>query len=182
MQRLKLFIPLIIFAVLCVLLYRGLFIPNKENLPSALLDKPLPEFQLPAVNDPQRIVTRQDFLGQVALVNVWATWCPTCLAEHKYLVELAQQEQIPIYGVNYKDDPAKARKWLRELHDPYQLTVVDEQGRLGLDLGVYGAPETFVIDANGIIRYKHIGDVNPTVWKKFLEPVVNQLRQEAQQG
>ncbi len=116
--------------------------------------------------------------GRPALVNVWATWCPSCKVEHPYLNQLAQQGVV-IHGVNYKDDNAAALKWLAEFHNPYQLDIRDEQGSLGLDLGVYGAPETFLIDAKGIIRYKHVGVVDATVWREQLAPLYQGLVDEA---
>ncbi|WP_426416785.1 DsbE family thiol:disulfide interchange protein [Aestuariirhabdus sp. LZHN29] len=177
MKRLKLFIPLIIFMVMAGFLYKGLFM-QKEILPSALIDKPFPEFSLPTVKDPTRTVTRDDLLGDVSLVNVWATWCPACRVEHPYLVELARDEGIPIYGVDYKDERDQALRWLKELHDPYVFSIEDADGRLGIDLGVYGAPETYLVDRKGIIRYKHVGVVDKTFWETTLKPLVEQLRRE----
>ena len=170
MRQLKLFIPLIIFLGLCTLLYIGLFRENKGELPSALINKPLPTFLLNTVNDPDRMVTERDMIGEVALVNVWGTWCPACRVEHPYLVRLASQG-VPIYGVNYKDSQEDARIWLQQLENPYRFSVNDETGELGVDLGVYGAPETYLIDAKGIIRYKHIGIVDERVWKNDFEPL-----------
>ena len=152
MKRLLMLLPLAIFLIVAVFLYRGLFLDPTE-LPSALIGKPLPSFSLPSVEDSQRLITAEDIKGKPALVNVWATWCVACKVEHPVLNQLAKQG-VTIYGVNYKDDNAAAQKWLREFHDPYQLNISDAQGSLGLDLGVYGAPETFIVDKQGIIRHK----------------------------
>lgn len=181
MKRLKLFIPLAIFLVLGLLLLKGLSL-DPNAMPSALIDKPIPEFALPSLEQPDRILERDDVVGQVALVNVWGTWCPSCRAEHPYLMKIAEEEGVPIIGVDYKDERAEAIKWLEKLGDPYVLNVYDERGKLGIDLGVFGAPETYVIDHRGMVRYKHIGVVDDRVWTEQLKPLVNQLRAEASKG
>lgn len=173
MSRLKLFIPLIIFAVLAVFFWRGLSLDPTE-MPSALIDKPVPGFSLPTLEDADRVITQDDLKGQVSLVNVWATWCIACRVEHPYLVELAQQG-VRVIGINYKDDVAEARKWLANLHNPYVFSIVDADGRLGIDLGVFGAPETYVVDREGVIRHKHVGVVDDKVWTEQLKPIVDQL-------
>nr|MDT0254005.1 DsbE family thiol:disulfide interchange protein [Endozoicomonas sp.] len=178
-RRLKLFLPLAIFLGLCLMFYVALFRDDRGELPSALLDSPLPAFTLATVKDPARVVTRDDLLGEVALINVWATWCPACRIEHPYLVELASKG-VPIYGVNYKDDQAEARKWLKTLHDPYRFSINDQDGLLGIDLGVYGAPETYLIDHLGVIRYKHVGIVDANVWRNDLEPRYRALKKKAE--
>jgi len=181
MNRLKLFIPLILFLGLGALLFKCLELdPNK--MPSALVDKSMPEFSLPALEDPDKILSRKDIVGQVSLLNVWATWCPSCMAEHPYLLKIADQEKIPIIGLNYKDDRTKAIKWLARLGDPYVTNVFDENGSLGLDLGVFGAPETYVLDHMGVIRYKHVGVVDDRVWDGQIKPVIQQLINEAEKG
>jgi cytochrome c biogenesis protein CcmG/thiol:disulfide interchange protein DsbE len=157
--------PLVLFLGMAALLYRGLYLDPSE-LPSALIGKPFPEFSLPAVQGGAPL-TRANLLGKPALVNVWGTWCVACRVEHPVLTKLAQQGVV-IYGVNYKDINADALKWLKEFHDPYQLNINDEAGSLGLNLGVYGAPETFLIDATGVIRYKHVGVIDETVWREKL--------------
>jgi cytochrome c biogenesis protein CcmG/thiol:disulfide interchange protein DsbE len=171
--RLKLFIPLILFAVLALFLYRGLQLDPRE-MPSALIDRPLPTFELPALGQ-DRLLTREQVVGEVALFNVWATWCVSCRVEHPYLHMLAEQG-VPIYGVNYKDDDTDALRWLEELGDPYRLNIVDAEGTLGLDLGVYGAPETYLVDAAGVIRYRHVGVVDERVWKDILQPLYIELQ------
>ena len=174
--RLKLFIPLILFGVMALFLFRGLGLDPRE-LPSALIDRPLPEFSLPSLGG-DRMLTRADIAGQVALVNVWATWCSSCRVEHPYLQQLADQG-VTIFGVNYKDEAAAARRWLDQLGDPYQLNIVDNQGTLGLDLGVYGAPETYLVDTAGVIRYRHVGVVDDRVWRTILQPLYAELGGEA---
>ncbi|WP_263080313.1 DsbE family thiol:disulfide interchange protein [Endozoicomonas sp. Mp262] len=169
MKRWQMFLPLIIFLGLCLLLYMGLFRDKQGELPSALLNQPLPAFQLATVEGDDRIITEKDLIGEVALVNVWATWCISCRVEHPFLVKLAERG-IPIYGVNYKDETASAKKWLKELHNPYRFSISDPQGKLGIDLGVYGAPETYLIDRKGIIRYKHVGVVDEKLWSNTLKP------------
>lgn len=147
---------------------------DPRELPSALLNKPFPEFEQAMLGSPERKLTRQDLLGKPALVNVWATWCPTCRAEHDYFNQLAAQG-VPIYGINYKDDEAKAVKWLHDLQDPYELNINDPKGMLGMNLGVYGAPETFIIDSEGIIRFKFVGAVDDRVWKEKMAPIYEGL-------
>lgn len=178
MQRLKLFLPLALFAILALLLFRGLELDPRE-MPSALIDKPLPEFSLPRLGAGAQIA-RADVVGEVALFNIWATWCVSCRVEHPYLQQLADNG-VPIYGVNYKDDDAAAMQWLRDLGDPYRANIVDAQGSLGLDLGVYGAPETYFVDANGVIRYRHVGVIDERVWQSRLGPIYRELTQEARQ-
>lgn len=170
--RVKLFLPLVLFAVLALLLFRGLELDPRE-LPSALIDRPLPEFNLASLGQ-DRQLTRADITGQVGLLNVWATWCVSCRVEHPYLQLLADQG-VPIYGVNYKDEDADALRWLAELGDPYRANIVDREGTLGLDLGVYGAPETYLVDAAGVIRYRHVGVVDERVWQTILQPLYVEL-------
>ncbi len=148
---------------------------DPSELPSALLNKMLPQFEQPALGEPGRMLSREDLLGKPALVNFWATWCPTCRAEHDYFNQLAAQGVV-IYGINYKDDETKAVKWLQDLQDPYALNVSDPKGMLGMDLGVYGAPETFIIDAGGVIRFKYVGAVDEQVWREKMAPVYHGLQ------
>lgn len=161
MRRLVLFIPVGIFLGLAVLLYRGLSLDPTE-LPSALIGRSVPEFRLRALGQ-DHYLTEQALSGRTSLLNVWGTWCPTCVAEHPYLMALAEQG-VDIVGLNYKDTDAKALAWLERLGNPYREVISDPQGSFGLDLGVYGAPETYVIDARGIVRYRHVGEVNERTW------------------
>ena len=179
--RLKLFIPLILFAVMGFFLFRGLSF-NPQSMPSALIGQPFPEFALPSLSDPQQMITTDDLEGRVALVNIWATWCPACSHEHPFLNKLAAEQIVPIYGIDYKDERASALKWLANGGDPYQINIFDSEGKLGVDLGVFGAPETFVIDHLGVIRYRHVGIVDQRVWTNTLEPIVESLKLTAEQA
>lgn len=178
-QRLFLFIPLLVFVVLAIFFWRGLSL-DPNAMPSALLNKPVPVFELPVLPAPENpsglVTANQELLkGRVSLLNVWATWCVTCRQEHEFLNTLKAQG-IPIYGINYKDNNDDAQDWLAELHNPYVFSVIDADGRLGLNLGVFGAPETYIIDKQGVIRYKHIGDVNVAVWENTIKPIFNSLQ------
>jgi cytochrome c biogenesis protein CcmG/thiol:disulfide interchange protein DsbE len=177
MSRLVKFIPLILFFSLAILLYKGLFL-NPQAMPSALVGKPFPAFTLSKLQAPDEQVSQQDLQGNIVLVNVWATWCPTCKYEHPYLVDIAQDPRIKLYGLNYKDERDAAIDWLTFYKDPYQFSIFDESGRLGLDLGVYGAPETFVVDRQGIIRKRFAGAINKQVWQQEFEPLIQQLMAE----
>lgn len=166
MKRFVLFVPLVGVLALVVLFFLTLDRENKDALPSPLIGQAFPAFDMVALES-GAAVTAEDLKGQKLLVNVWATWCPTCKAEHAFLNKLADQQGIRIIGINYKDEDIKARQWLESFGNPYELNVSDPDGKLGLELGVYGAPETFLVDANGVIRGKHIGDLNTEVWKKL---------------
>jgi cytochrome c biogenesis protein CcmG/thiol:disulfide interchange protein DsbE len=169
MKRFKLFIPFAVFLILSGLLYMGLSLDPNE-LPSVLIGKPVPEFSLPDLHNPDNNITPATMKGKPYLLNVWATWCPSCKYEHPYLIKLAEMG-VPIYGVNYKDDTDKARKLLQDAGDPYMANIVDEEGSLIMALGVYGAPETFIVDAEGIIRYRLVGVVNEEIWKSTMAPI-----------
>ncbi len=172
-QRVFLFIPLVVFAVLAAFFWRGLSLDPNE-MPSALLDKPVPQFSLPRLENPQELRTQNLFQGKVSLLNVWATWCVTCRDEHAFLNKLKQQG-VYIIGIDYKDNRQDAQRWIAELGNPYADIISDEDGRLGLDLGVFGAPETYVVDRQGIIRYKYIGDLNQKVWDDTIKPIFDSL-------
>ena len=172
-QRLFLFIPLAVFMVLLGFFFRGLSL-NPNDMPSALLNKSVPKFSLPRLENPQETRTESIMLGKVSLLNVWATWCVTCREEHAFLNQLKSQG-MHIVGLDYKDNNADALRWIAELGNPYDEIVVDEDGKVGLDLGVFGAPETYVVDKKGIIRYKYIGDLNQKVWDETIQPIVNSL-------
>ncbi len=166
MPRLLMFLPLVLFGALGVFLWKGLSLDPKV-LPSALIGKPMPAFELPSLHEPIRLLSAEDMQGRPALVNVWATWCPTCRVEMPELMRIAQEEGIPIFGIDYKDDRAAAQAWLKQFGNPFQFNVFDQHGKLGLDLGVYGAPETYLLDANGIVRYRHAGAVTPAIWAEM---------------
>ncbi len=169
------FLPLAAFAVLATVLYLGFTLRDPNLLPSALLDKPFPDFDLPRLAGGR--ATKADLAGEVRLVNVWATWCPTCLAEHGELMRIRDATGLAIVGINYKDDVEEAELWLARHGDPYDFNIVDAAGDLGVELGVYGAPETFLVDADGVIRYKRVGEVNATIWREELAPALAALRQ-----
>ena len=173
MKRLKLFIPLMVFIFLAVFFWRGLSI-DPQAMPSALIDKSFPEFSLPRLSDETQLTTKADLLGEFTLVNIWATWCVSCRVEHPFLNKL-KGEGIRIVGLNYKDDSDAAREWLDTLGNPYQWNIVDKEGRLGIDLGVFGAPETYILDEQGIIRFKHVGVVDQLVWDEKFLPIMNKL-------
>lgn len=174
MKRTRFFLPLGGFVVLVGVLYLGFSLRDPHELPSALVGQPFPAFELPSLAG-DGTVTEAAVKGQVRLVNVWATWCPTCLAEHGELLRIRAETGLSIVGINYKDDDAKARAWLVRYGDPYDFNIVDPEGRLGVELGVYGAPETFIVDADGVIRYKRVGDVNERIWREEIAPLVTEL-------
>jgi cytochrome c biogenesis protein CcmG/thiol:disulfide interchange protein DsbE len=167
--------PLAVFVVLVVFLAIGLRL-NPREVPSPLIDKPAPAFELTRLDDPAASVTSQDLRGKVWLLNVWASWCVACLDEHALLVELSRTGAVPIYGLNYKDKRDDALAWLGKHGNPYTVSVVDSEGSVGIDYGVYGVPETFVIDKQGVIRYKHIGPVTAQVLNERIVPLVRRLQ------
>jgi cytochrome c biogenesis protein CcmG/thiol:disulfide interchange protein DsbE len=173
MNRLALFVPLALFAGLSLVLLLGLD-KDPTELPSALVGEPFPAFNLPSLMAEQQFVTEQDFKGDVVLVNVWATWCFACRIEHPMLNELSAKG-VKIIGLNYKDQRAEAKEWLAERGNPYQFNIFDAQGQLGIDLGVYGAPETFLVDASGIVRHRRVGVVDKRVWNTEFRALYEQL-------
>jgi cytochrome c biogenesis protein CcmG, thiol:disulfide interchange protein DsbE len=175
MRMTRFLIPLAVLIVLVVFLAIGLEL-NPREVPSPLIDKPAPAFQLTRLDDPARTVTLEELRGQVWLLNVWASWCVACLQEHPVLVEFSRSGTVPIYGLNYKDKPDAAAAWLGKHGNPYTVSIVDADGRVGIDYGVYGVPETFLIDKQGVIRYKHIGPVTPDVLNHKILPLVRKLQ------
>lgn len=167
-------IPLLLFLVLAGFLARGLQRDPRE-LPSPLIGKPAPAFTLPRL-DGQGEFSSRDLRGQVWMLNVWASWCGACREEHPVLVGYARSASIPVIGLDYKDQAAPAQRWLRELGNPYRLSAVDADGRVGIDYGVYGVPETYVIDKAGVIRFKLVGPVTPEFLRDTLEPLVRELQ------
>ncbi|MFO1271923.1 MAG: DsbE family thiol:disulfide interchange protein [Rubrivivax sp.] len=167
--------PLVLFVVLAVFLAVGLNRDPRE-VPSPLIDKPAPAFKTVLLSDPAKSIARDDLKGQVWLLNVWASWCVACREEHPLLVEWSKKALVPIYGLNYKDKPEDGLAWLQRLGNPYTASLVDRDGRIGIDYGVYGVPETFVIDRAGVIRYKQIGPVTPEVLRDKIEPLVRGLK------
>ncbi len=177
MNKMIRFIPLILFIVLGVVLYRGLFL-NPQELPSALVGKPVPEFGLPTLLDENKQVTKANLKGDIILLNVWATWCVYCKYERPYLIDIAKSGRVKVYGLNYKDDRTAATKWLQRYGSPYEYTIFDEEGTLGMDLGVYAAPETFVIDHNGTVRKRFAGPIDANVWQNEFAPLISQIESE----
>jgi len=177
-NRASLFVPLGIFLLIVLVGFFGFRLSDPHKLPSALLGKPFPDFHAPVLDDAARQVDRSALLGAPVLVNVWATWCPTCKAEHGELLRLREELGIRIVGVNYKDDPAKALDWLERFGNPYEFVIEDRDGALGVELGVYGAPETFLLDAAGTVVHKHVGDINPRVWRDDFAPLLAGLARE----
>ncbi len=167
-------VPLLLFIVLAVFLGIGLTL-NPREVPSPLIDKPLPGFSLSKVKQADQTFASTDLKGQVSLLNVWASWCVACRVEHPVLVKLARSGQANIYGLNYKDKREDALRWLEYYDDPYQYSGFDNLGKTGIDLGVYGVPETFVIDKQGVIRYKHIGPITDEVFAEKIRPIIQQL-------
>ena len=174
MKSLRFLAPLLIFIVVGVFLAVGLKLDPRE-IPSPLIDKPAPQFELPRLLQMDGVVGTADLRGEVWLLNVWASWCVACRVEHPLLNDLAAKRLIRIVGLNYKDAPADARTWLREFGNPYDMIAVDRQGEAGIDWGVYGVPETFVIDRSGVIRYKHIGPLDAKVLNETIVPLVRRL-------
>lgn len=176
MKRFVLFLPLILFMVLGAFLYKGLFL-NPKAMPSALEGKPVPEFKLLTVTQGERVVTKADLKGDYYLLNVWATWCAACKAEHPYLLDIARSG-VAIYGINYKDSQEDAARWLKFYQDPYKFSAFDVNGELGLNLGVYGAPETFLVDHKGIIRLRYAGVIDTNSWRVKFVPLINDIKKE----
>ena len=174
---LRYLIPLGLFVILVIFLAIGLT-RDPNELPSALLDKPAPTFRLPQLKEPEKTFSAEDMRGKVWMLNVWASWCVACRDEHPYLFEYQKSGAVPIYGLNYKDRREDAIAWLGELGDPYVASAVDLDGRVGIDYGVYGAPETYVIDQAGMIRYKHVGPISPDVWSQKILPLVHELNRQ----
>ncbi len=168
------FIPLGIFVVLAGFLYVGLDL-NPRDIPSPLIDKAAPSFELTQLHQPEVRITRDEMLGWVWVLNVWASWCISCRHEHPILMELARSGVVPIVGLNYKDERSDAITWLEDFGNPYIVSGFDHNGRVGVDFGVYGVPESYVIDKQGVIRYKHTGPVTPQAVKEKILPLVRQL-------
>jgi cytochrome c biogenesis protein CcmG/thiol:disulfide interchange protein DsbE len=171
---LKALIPLIVFISLIILLYNGLG-KDTRLLPSALIGKPVPEFNVPSLMT-GKMINNTTLKGQMYLLNVWASWCPSCRVEHPMVTEFARQNIIPVYGLNYKDETQNANAWLKQFGNPYTDILVDMEGLVGIDFGVYGAPETFLIDAQGIIRHKIVGELNPYNIKNEILPLIKKYK------
>jgi cytochrome c biogenesis protein CcmG, thiol:disulfide interchange protein DsbE len=168
-------VPLAGFVALALLLGAGLKLKPRE-VPSPFIGKAAPAFSLPRLGDEAKALTPADMQGRVWVLNVWASWCAPCREEHPLLVALAREQQIALVGLNYKDDPRDAQEWLLKLGDPYLATAIDRDGRVGIDYGVYGVPETFVIDKSGVVRFKHVGPLTQQVWSRDVLPLIQKLQ------
>jgi len=167
------FLPLVLFLFVVAFFWRGLSL-DPHHLPSTRLGKPLPSFRMPLLYDPQTVLTPALLKGQTVLLNIWASWCEACIDEQLFMLQLAREGTI-IYGLNYKDNNESAKQWLMEWGNPYKMVAEDMHGKVAIDLGVYGAPETFLIDSVGIIRYRHVGPLNASVWRTEFVPRIRQL-------
>jgi len=173
-KYLRFLIPLAIFIALVAFLAAGLKLDPRE-VPSPLIGKPAPDFALTRLDQPALTIRRADLLGQVWMLNVWASWCTACREEHPVLLDFARRRLVPVYGLNYKDQRAAGLRWLANSGDPYESSLFDPDGRVGIDWGVYGVPETFVIDEQGTVRYKHIGPLTDEAIRTKLEPLLKEL-------
>jgi cytochrome c biogenesis protein CcmG, thiol:disulfide interchange protein DsbE len=174
-MKAKALIPLGIFVTLVAFLGIGLTL-NPREIPSPLIDKPAPDFKLAQLHESDKSLSLADMKGQVWLLNVWASWCVACREEHPTLIAFAKTKAVPLIGLNYKDKRDDGLKWLATEGDPYTLSIADPEGRTGIDYGVYGVPETFLIDGNGRIRYKHIGPLTPDAMERVLKPKIEELK------
>lgn len=174
-MKLRYLLPLAVFVVLIGFLVRGLYL-DPSKVPSPLIGKPAPAFDLEQLHNPQARIASRELLGKVWLLNVWASWCVSCRAEHPLLMEMARSNIAPIYGLDYKDERKDAIATLRQLGDPYTVTAHDYDGRVGMDYGVYGVPETYVIDKQGVIRYKQIGPITRKLLDERIAPLIRELQ------
>lgn len=177
MKRLMFILPLTAFVALLAYFSIGLQ-RDPSRIPSVLIDKPAPQFDLPAIEGRDVGLSTQDLKGEVSLVNFFGSWCVSCRIEHPLLMQLAQEGEIPIYGIDWKDPPGAGAAWLERHGDPYTLIGDDADGRVAIDFGITGAPETFIIDRSGRIRYKYAGPITPQIWEQDLLPIIRKLRDE----
>jgi cytochrome c biogenesis protein CcmG/thiol:disulfide interchange protein DsbE len=174
-MKVKHLVPLAIFLIIAVFLGIGLT-RDPRKLPSTFIDKPAPAFQVPQVHAADKTFSPQDMKGQVWMMNVYASWCTACRVEHPLLVEISRSKAVPLIGLDYKDKREDALKFLQQLGDPYDLSAYDLDGRVGIDFGVYGVPETFIIDKQGVIRHKHIGPITPDALQNEILPIIAKLK------
>ena len=174
-MKLKFLLPLLIFVAIAGVLWKGLSL-DPSAVPSPLVGKPAPQFVLSQLHQADQTINRDSNLGKVWLLNVWASWCVSCRQEHPLFMQLARMGEVPIYGLNYKDERQDAIKWLADLGNPYVISAHDYSGRVGVDYGVYGVPETYVIDKLGVIRYKHTGPVSAQALQDTILPLVRELK------
>lgn len=172
-MKTKFLLPLIVFLLLIAVFVVGLT-KDPSRIPSPLVDNPAPEFTLPALQDPNQMVGSASYANEMVLVNIWATWCPGCRQEHDFLMELADENIVPIFGLNWRDNRPDALQWLKVLGDPYFVSAFDVDGRVGIDWGAYGAPETFLVDRNGIVVHKHIAPLTREIWERDFMPLIRE--------
>lgn len=177
-MNLKAIIPLGLFVVLIGFMAFGLT-RDPSQLPSELIDQPFPDFTLSTLEDPAAEIKEDILVGQVSLVNIFGSWCVACVQEHPQLTAIAQSNSVKLIGVDWRDTRPNARRWLKRYGDPYDIVLFDDTSQLAIDLGITGAPETFIVDKNGRIRYKHVGIITPDVWKKTLLPLIRSLEGDA---
>ena len=174
-MTMRFLIPLFVFVVIVCFSFFGLGLKDRDKLPSALIGKPFPDFESKSLFDPDEAIVRDDVVGRPTLVNVWATWCPTCKAEHAELNKISETTDLQMIGINYKDDRLKAINWLTEHGNPFDKVLEDPTGDLGIELGVYGAPETFILDRSGSIVYKRVGAITNRVWEDQIRSITRGL-------
>ena len=174
-MTMRFLIPLFVFVVIVCFSFFGLGLKDRDKLPSALIGKPFPDFESKSLFDPDEAIVRDDLVGRPTLVNVWATWCPTCKAEHAELNKISETTDLQMIGINYKDDRLKAINWLTEHGNPFDKVLEDPKGDLGIELGVYGAPETFILDRSGSIVYKRVGAITNGVWEDQIRSITRGL-------
>lgn len=171
-------LPLMIFAALAALLATGVWLsrrPDRDALPSPLIDKPAPQFLLPVLHEPERLVSLQDLRGAPFVLNIWGSWCVECRVEHPVLTKFAESKRVRVVGYNWKDERADALRWLEQFGNPFWLVIADIEGKQAIDWGIYGAPETFLVDANGMIRWKHVGPLSDEIVSKELLPALQKI-------
>jgi cytochrome c biogenesis protein CcmG, thiol:disulfide interchange protein DsbE len=172
-------LPLATFGIVAVLLAAGVWLsrdPDREALPSPLIDKAAPDFALPVLHEPKRIVTLRELRGAPFVLNVWGSWCPECRVEHPVLTRFAETKRVRVLGYNWKDERADALRWLDQFGNPYWLVIADLEGKAAIDWGIYGAPETFLVDARGIVRWKYVGPLTPEVVRDDIIPTLESAR------
>lgn len=168
-------LPLVLFVMMITILWQGLSL-NAQELPSTLIGKQVPKFSIPSLDNDKTPVTEQIFKGHITIVQVWSTRCRACTRQHEIINELNKSGDFQLVGINYKDNKNKANEWLHKLGDPYRVNIFDTDGRLSMDLGVYGTPSTYVIDKDGVIRYRHVGTLTKEMWFSLIVPEINKLK------
>ena len=172
----KRWLPFVVFLLIAALMAAGVWMSRRSDrdaLPSPLINKPAPEFALPVLHEPGRIVTSKELRGQPYLLNVWGSWCPECVTEHPVITRFAETKRVRVIGYNWKDERADALAWLERFNNPYWLVLTDEEGEVAIDFGIYGAPETFLVDGKGIVRWKHVGAMTDAIVRDELLPALD---------